>query len=1039
MLRQGFCFLFLFQLAHITIVYGQQDDTYITSIRHLGVEDGLASRVVKCATQDSRGFVWMGTKYGLNRYDGQGFELYTKEKDKLQSNEVIEIIEDNNGFLWLFHVVPSYEDRLSGQVDLVNVKTWEVNRLNEELGKEIGLGELELGYVARTSDGKIAFYFNNGRVVLYDAKNDKLRQAAIEPGQTIHSVVGEKGIWSLTIEEKVSYVTNDAKARTYDNIGAAMPVYESKQRLYLLATDKIKYFETHVFHEQMSLDIGGDVKAEDQLDNPTYKLPLENEEVSILRWDALNKRVWLYTKTGLYMVPAGHSEPYKVAPNILPSELNGIGYVINVFFSGSIAWFCTTNGVYLVELKPNKFTHYLTTENNSSNQVRALIEDGEGNLLVADLNGLHSIRLSDGKVNEISSVLDGYKYCFDLLLEGDKLWMSSVSLTQYDRKTGQVANYGFGKAVYPKEYLIWRIHRDEEGKMWFGTTQGLAYLDEENEKMEIYQSKNFKNYEDNAIYQFCKAANGETWLPTTNGLYRLDKQRGMVDYHGEKATGDNYLPLLKACHIHEDKDEIFWIATRGYGLVKWDRKTNEYKQFTINEGLSTNVLYVILEDDDNNLWIGSDYGLMKFNKKSYRVQTYTKEHGLTDNEFDRISCYKAKDGKMYLGTIRGVNAFYPEDFAEVEVFDAPLEIQEYRQFSGSKDVLQDRTEHLALSNEIVLQPGDRFFTIKVQLLDYSSAKHNYGYMLEGVDNGWNYTSDNTLRISNIPYGKYTLRVKGQNIAGQWSSKELVIPVVVLAPFYLKSWFVILCIAIMFVAIYVIYKWRVKALESEKKKLESTVEERTVDLKQSLQDKEVLLKEIHHRVKNNLQVISSLLELQSKGIEDEAALTAIAEGKNRVQSIALIHQKLYQNDDIAAIEFKGFMEDLCSQVTSVFGYKVKTEIDVPKVNLDIDTAVPLGLISNELITNSYKYAFKKEGDGKLEISLKETANGQYVLSVQDNGPGLPKEFDIGKANSLGLRLVKRLSKQLGGHVEYHNVGEPRFDIYFKDTAQRKLTM
>jgi two-component sensor histidine kinase len=209
------------------------------------------------------------------------------------------------------------------------------------------------------------------------------------------------------------------------------------------------------------------------------------------------------------------------------------------------------------------------------------------------------------------------------------------------------------------------------------------------------------------------------------------------------------------------------------------------------------------------------------------------------------------------------------------------------------------------------------------------------------------------------------------------------------------------------------------------------------LEKSLGEKEILLKEIHHRVKNNLSVISSLLELQSSGINDEAARAAIAVGQNRIASIALIHQRLYQHENLADIELYGFIQDLSKQVSSIFKKpqtQIKIEIDVPETLLDIDTAVPLGLIMNELLTNSYKYAFENN-NGQIKIDLQQPSPGEFLLTYADNGPGISEEINIKKSTSLGLRLITRLSKQIGGKATYRYRNGSAFIINFKNSNSR----
>ena len=206
-------------------------------------------------------------------------------------------------------------------------------------------------------------------------------------------------------------------------------------------------------------------------------------------------------------------------------------------------------------------------------------------------------------------------------------------------------------------------------------------------------------------------------------------------------------------------------------------------------------------------------------------------------------------------------------------------------------------------------------------------------------------------------------------------------------------------------------------------------------------KETLLKEIHHRVKNNLQVISSLLSLQSNKISDNAALSAVKEGQNRVKSIALIHQKLYQHEDISRVNFEEYTEELVYYLKSTFlsgDKEVDVDVNTNEIQLDIDTAVPLGLIMNELVSNSFKYAFQEASDGRISIELEHVANspGRLKLSISDDGVGLPKDINIDSLDSLGLKLVKMLSFQLDGKIEHFNGIGTRFEITIADTQLRK---
>ncbi len=223
-----------------------------------------------------------------------------------------------------------------------------------------------------------------------------------------------------------------------------------------------------------------------------------------------------------------------------------------------------------------------------------------------------------------------------------------------------------------------------------------------------------------------------------------------------------------------------------------------------------------------------------------------------------------------------------------------------------------------------------------------------------------------------------------------------------------------------------------------KKQSKQLSDKNKIIEESLKEKELLVKEVHHRVKNNFQIVSSLLELQTKGIEDKKALELANQGKNRVKSMALIHQKLYQNES-GLIDFDEYIKLLIRELSSMYSSSniVKTSISSKNMFFDVDTAIPLGLIINEIITNSYKYAFKNDKENNLSISIEKEKENNYKLIIEDNGPGLATNFDVKKAKSLGLRLVNRLVKQLHGTLKQSNIKGAKFEIYFKDTSARHL--
>ena len=194
----------------------------------------------------------------------------------------------------------------------------------------------------------------------------------------------------------------------------------------------------------------------------------------------------------------------------------------------------------------------------------------------------------------------------------------------------------------------------------------------------------------------------------------------------------------------------------------------------------------------------------------------------------------------------------------------------------------------------------------------------------------------------------------------------------------------------------------------------------VAMRHSLQEKETLLKEIHHRVKNNLQIVSSVLQLQAGNIKDPAALSAFREGQNRIRSMALIHEKLYQAGNFAQVDFADYVQSLATILTRAYvssDCTVKLTQVVEPVSLSLDTAIPFGLILNEAISNSLKHAFPNRREGNICVSLRQSPAGDLELCVQDDGVGLPAGFDWENCSSLGLRLIRILADQLQGTAKF----------------------
>ena len=296
------------------------------------------------------------------------------------------------------------------------------------------------------------------------------------------------------------------------------------------------------------------------------------------------------------------------------------------------------------------------------------------------------------------------------------------------------------------------------------------------------------------------------------------------------------------------------------------------------------------------------------------------------------------------------------------------------------------------------------------------------------------TDQNTVTYSNLPPGKYTFHLKARNSDNVWS-EPVTLHIIVRPPFWKTIWFYFFAIVVSMYGIYLISAYREKRQKKINEQLEEIVKDRTKLIMQQRDEKEVLLKEIHHRVKNNLQIINSLLSIQSAYTKDENALKLFDEAKNRIRAMALIHEKMYRTKDLSDINFNDYVNSLLKDLIETYAInkKIKLNILIPEIKFGIDTSIPLGLLLNEIISNSLKYAFDDTVQNP-EIIVQlfyDRENDEYLLKVGDNGKGMPREiFEKTDLPSLGMELIKIFVQQLDGTIDMLNDKGTIYYIRFK---------
>jgi signal transduction histidine kinase/AraC-like DNA-binding protein/ligand-binding sensor domain-containing protein len=719
-------------------------------------------------------------------------------------------------------------------------------------------------------------------------------------------------------------------------------------------------------------------------------------------------------------------------------------------------WISTPMGVLKVGIKDQVFK-LIQKKERSLSDCRGITEDIAGNIYFLNeqlykwsKQTQHSIQVSNRPSSNVLIYLDSI------------LWAGNYSGTvlgaSINLKTKQEREY---PSLDQRLYLValsWS-KTNEPSKILIGQNQGLAYLDINNQKILPFAHYNgFTLLQTSEVYDIHENHSGY-WLATNNGVFLLSAQAGIIR-HFDVASGD--LPFNFVRHIYEDHDGIFWMATKGGGIIRWEpsmdaHKHSAFKQFTVTDGLSNNYTYAVYEDQHGKLWVPSDKGLMCVNKKTFEVKTFLMEDGLPHNEFNQGAHYQAKNGNLYFGGLGGLIELDPNTLANEGGNTTPMQFIGYYLLQAEEDHVSDKTALLQGTNLITIRPGDKFFEVHFNLMDYDAPElHQYAYQIEGFNSNWIITKENFIRITNLPYGEYTLKVKGQHFTEGWSDQVISLKIRVVKPFYLQWWFlaVLLCGALLAVLGFV--KWRISKLEYARTQLEAQVNARTRTIEESNKiikaqaeslkevdnQKSLFLENITHELRSPLTLIITPLE-QMKQENMPAIFHKRINGmlNNSFQLLDLINQML----DLSKLEAGGMGQelsrgDLIDYTRSLldrfhplmekkrFRIGFVTNLEHWYTCFDQDK---WNKIIYNLLSNAIKFT-PENGVIQVCVSRRYAEEKEYIyLSVKDTGIGVGPEslphlfnrfFQADNSSTrkyggmgIGLSLVRELVEFLKGDI------------------------
>jgi signal transduction histidine kinase/DNA-binding response OmpR family regulator/streptogramin lyase len=1028
---------------------------FVIQTQHFGIEEGLSHRDVQCIHQDKNGVMWLGTRYGLNRYDGYNFRWFTQETNDLQSNHICHILERPDSMLWLFKTDPYFSKRVQ-TIDVFDPITEKSLPFEDHFRDQVPFDASAIQSFDANNRGDILFLAKDHRLfLLKDTFRLLFRLPLPARWNTEIRWATAELMWLRAHDE----ASGNAQLILFDLKGNALQQinHENTQGIRIYQVDSIgtcRYFTTNAGLGEAPKFYQATLDGQNISDAINQDRPFTESVKGYFRpheeFFQFGRQYWYEKVNGLHIYDAASQRFFQ---NGIDFEGTDLMWAVHLDNTGA-AWVGAAFGLTRLQFKENHFSTLSFREGDLKLAARAMCLDDNGNLWVVPegrrmlwkvgLNGAEVVDKARYRYDETPLPIPSNFLAISRKENGALLYGVENQLVSFDPNTFEYHSIPIDE-LGDDAGFIWVVYEDEYGKLWFGNSKGkLGYWD--GQKVKFVRFTAPPSYS----YYFHKTKDGKTWLATDNGFYVLNMEEGkVIEHYWPGGTGKYHFPYHNIYHFHEEADGTFWIATGGAGLIKWERTTTgEIAQFTRAHGLN-NTIYAVYEDEFGYLWLPSDLGIIRFDKKSQQVISFLEEDGLSNNEFNRISHHQAPDGRLFFGSLDGVTIFDPADFQAAHSNRAyPLVISDFQQFDENGQQRARSKQLLYQENEITFNPDDRYFRIDFALLTYEHVgKNRYAYKIEGIDKDWSYQKENFLRFTSLPYGKYQLRIKGQSADGQWSEQELHIQLNVLKPFYLTGWFILTALMTALLLIFVLYKRRTNELERQRQRLEAEVARQTQEIRQQAEELKSLEKlksrffaNVSHELRTPLTLMlgpmDTLLKREYWNKKDRSLMHYAH--KNGKQLLKLVNEildlsKLESNRlefKASTVNFFQFLQPLVAQFSSfgdsesvqlTFDYRANQDLV-----LQLDTDKFEKIVHNYL-SNALKFTPK---DKAVELIIEEL-EGDILLQVSDTGKGihpndLPYIFDrfyqskqpdapVQGGTGIGLSLCKELAGLLGGKV------------------------
>jgi len=809
-----------------------QAQDYDLAYQHITTEDGLSNNFVTTVIQDKKGFIWLGTQEGLNKYDGYSFKIYKSNSEKK------------------YHLNSNHITFLAGEVEKNII--W--------IGTTTGLSKL---HTQKDTIENISFFDKHLVNYIYlDSKKNIW-------------VASDKGIFRKdnTTQKWQNFLFNLESNQNFIFIEEKKIKGQNKLILVFL-TKKINY-TNHLF------SWNEDKKVWDKLlKTPNY---LQYVEENGTIWTSYKDESFLDGYSEIYNTTYKLDSVYVDKPKSTKyiHPFTGIVNESSTKTDSKKVWFGDAGGLLLINLESKKIEEWYYWKHFSQGRDRYAVEmifrdksknywvctQGTGIFLFADytLNNFRTYKYRETPEKALSQPSTRAIYQNPITKD---MWIGTYS----NKNTVDIF---LGDSIKKTIFIDSYVHLIKEDPthrniLWFATSSGLRKIDKY--KLEVLESYKMNNSlltdllplhdstlwitEQDNLYHFnpttkkfisyphlnkishiYKDTKDNIWVGSTEkGIGFLANAKGLNKENAKKATITYYNPnknkentVCHVKHIEESSTEkdILWIATTN-GFCKFDSKKRQFlAHFTEKDGLPNNVVYALLEDNQGNLWGSTNHGIFKFNPKTKAFTNFDKQDGLQDNEFNTFSYFKSAAGELFFGGIDGINAFFPQNMKKNE-FVPSIHLTGFEKLG--KEVNFDKNSSEIKEISLPLEESKMLTFHFAALSFYQSNKNQYAYKLEPLQKEWiNLGTKNELTLTNLSAGNYTLYIKGSNNHGVWSKETIKLELKIIPPFYQTLWFQSSVVILFLMGIYFYYRHKVKENKERAIFLENQIKERTHEI------------------------------------------------------------------------------------------------------------------------------------------------------------------------------------------------------------------